>query len=72
LSAAHNVSQSATAQDVGRSAAAQNVGRSATAQINDRSEAEDPGRIANARKEDPAHGPLDADRADRLEATLGA
>jgi tRNA-dihydrouridine synthase B len=63
LSAAHNVSQSATAQDVGRSAAAVN---------DDRSEAEDPGRIANARKEDPAHGPLDADRADRLEATLGA
>jgi hypothetical protein len=27
------------------------------------------GCIADARKEDPAHGPLDADR---LEATLGA
>jgi hypothetical protein len=31
--------------------------------------AEDPGCGADARKEDPAHGPLDTDR---LEATLGA
>jgi tRNA-dihydrouridine synthase B len=42
----------------------------AAAQNNDRfAAAQNDGRTANARKEDPAHGPLDADR---LEATLGA
>ncbi len=42
----------------------------AAAQRNDRSvTTQDGGSMADARKEDPAHGPLDADR---LEATLGA
>jgi nifR3 family TIM-barrel protein len=43
--------------------------RGSTAEESNRSVAEDPGCGADARKEDPAHGPLDADR---LEATLGA
>ena len=43
--------------------------RVSTAEDSNRSVAEDPGSSADARKEDPAHGPLDADR---LEATLGA
>jgi tRNA-dihydrouridine synthase B len=70
--------ESRTAAGVSRSSAAQNVSQSAVAQQSERSVAEDPGRMANARKEDPAHGPLDAERAeraeraDRLEATLGA
>ena len=37
--------------------------------VSNRCAAEDPGHIADARKEDPAHGPVDADR---YEATLGA
>jgi tRNA-dihydrouridine synthase B len=44
-------------------------GRVSTAEESNRSVAEDPGCGADARKEDPAHGPLDTDR---LEATLGA
>jgi nifR3 family TIM-barrel protein len=44
-------------------------GRGSTAEDRDRCAAEDPGCSTDARKEDPAHGPLDADR---LEATLGA
>ena len=64
--------ESRTAAGVGRFAATQNGDRLSAAQNSDRSVAQDPGRIANARKEDPAHGPLDADRSDRFEATLGA
>ena len=45
------------------------TGRVSTAESSNRSVAEDPGCGTDARKEDPAHGPLDADR---LEATLGA
>ncbi|MGC2803860.1 MAG: tRNA dihydrouridine synthase DusB [Candidatus Acidiferrum sp.] len=62
--------ESRTAAGVSRSLADSDVGRLTAAQINDRDVAtQDPGHIADARKEDPAHGPLDADR---LEATLGA
>src|ERR1700675_3070533 len=52
--------ESRTAAGVRRSSAAELSERSAAAQ--------DVGHIANARKEDPAHGPLDANG---LEATLG-
>jgi hypothetical protein len=50
--------------------AAQNGERFLADQSSNRSvAAQDVGCIADARKEDPAHGPLDADR---FEATLGA
>ncbi|MGB8472963.1 MAG: tRNA dihydrouridine synthase DusB [Candidatus Acidiferrum sp.] len=46
------------------------LGRSSAAQVRNRSVAAQYfGSVADARKEDPAHGPLDANR---LEATLGA
>ncbi|MGB2590236.1 MAG: tRNA dihydrouridine synthase DusB [Candidatus Acidiferrum sp.] len=52
------------------SRAAAGISRSQAAQMNDRDAiAQGVGCIADARKEDPAHGPLDADR---YEATLGA
>ena len=53
--------ESRTAAGVSRLSAAQSSDCAAAAQ--------DVGRAADARKEDPVHGPLDADR---LEATLGA
>jgi len=62
--------ESRAAAGVSRFAAAQNGERSPADQSSDRSvAAQNDGCIADARKEDPAHGPLDADR---LEATLGA
>ena len=56
-------------QNVSRFAAAQSADGLAAAESCNRSVAEDPGCTADARKEDPAHGPIDADR---YEATLGA
>jgi nifR3 family TIM-barrel protein len=61
--------ESRTAAGTSRLAAAQNGGRSTAGPVSNRCAAEDPGHIADARKEDPAHGPVDADR---YEATLGA
>ena len=62
--------ESRTAAGVSRLAAAQNGEQSPADESSNRSvAAQDSGCIADARKEDPAHGPLDADR---LEATLGA
>ena len=62
--------ESRAAAGVSRFAAAQNGERSPADQSSNRSvAAQNDGCIADARKEDPAHGPLDADR---LEATLGA
>src|SRR5271167_911575 len=59
-----------TAAGVSRSATAQNGEHLSADQSSNRSvAAQHKGRAADARKEDPAHGPLDADR---LEATLGA
>lgn len=56
-------------QNASRFAAAQSADGLAAAESCNRSVAEDPGCTADARKEDPAHGPIDADR---YEATLGA
>jgi tRNA-dihydrouridine synthase B len=56
-------------QNASRVAAAQDADGLAAAESCNRSVAEDPGCTADARKEDPAHGPIDADR---YEATLGA
>jgi nifR3 family TIM-barrel protein len=65
-----NFFESRAAAEVSRFAAAQNGERSPADQSSNRSvAAQDSGCNADARKEDPAHGPLDADR---LEATLGA
>jgi len=62
--------ESRTAAAANRFSADQEVGRSSAAGIDDRPAAsQELGCIADARKEDPAHGPLDADR---LQATLGA
>jgi hypothetical protein len=62
--------ESRTAAGAGRVVAAQNGDRLPAEQSSNRSvAAQDVGCIADARKEDPAHGPLDADR---LQATLGA
>jgi len=61
--------ESRTAAGTSRLAAAQNGGRSTAGPVSNRCAAEDPGHIADARKEDPAHGPVNADR---YEATLGA
>jgi hypothetical protein len=53
-----------------RTAAGASRSQAGQVQANDRSTAaQGVGRTADARKEDPAHGPLDADR---YEATLGA
>jgi tRNA-dihydrouridine synthase B len=61
---------SRTAAGAGRVVAAQNGDRLSADQSSNRSvAAQDVGCIADARKEDPAHGPLDADR---LQAALGA
>jgi len=61
----------AVGEIVACSAGAHGVDRFAVTHENTRTVAEDPSRVADARKEDPAHGPFDAD-TDRLEATLGA
>jgi tRNA-dihydrouridine synthase B len=62
--------ESRTAAGVGRLVAAPNGDRPLAAPRSDTSvDAQKDGHIANARKEDPARGPLDADC---LEATLGA
>jgi tRNA-dihydrouridine synthase B len=62
--------ESRTAAGAGRVVAAQNGDRLPAEQSSNRSvAAQDVGCMADARKEDPAHGPLDADR---LQATLGA
>lgn len=56
-------------QNISRLAAAPDADGLAAAESCDRTAAEDPGCTADARKEDPAHGPADPDR---YEATLGA